>query len=53
MNATLKILRDFITLPDDFSEDFFVLECVGANCLIEFVGTDFKTAGMVKGQQVP
>jgi hypothetical protein len=53
MNAALKILRDFITLPDDFSEDFFVLECVGANCLIEFAGTDCKTAGIAKGLPVP
>ena len=31
----------------------FVLKCVGTNSLFQFVGTDFKMAGIVKGLQVP
>ena len=33
--------------------DFYVLGCVDANIVFRFAYTDFKTAGIVKGLQVP
>ena len=53
MNAALKIPTVFLSLLEDLLWGFFVLECVGTNLLLQFVGTDFKTAGIPKGLQIP
>jgi len=49
----LKIPREFLFLLEEASGDLFVLECVATNFLFQFVGTDFKTAGISKGLQIP
>ena len=50
----MKILTVFPLLVGGSAVRIFcVLRYVGTNSLFQFVGTDFKTAGIVKGLLVP
>ena len=49
MSAALEIPTVFPLLTVGSSVGIFVLKYVGTNSLFQFVGTDFKTAGIVKG----
>jgi len=53
MNATPKIPTVFPLLFGGAIVGIFVLGCVGANTVFWFVYTDFKTAGISKGWQIP
>ena len=53
MNVAYENPQKISLLVGEIRWGFLVLEYVDTNSLFQFVGTDSKTAGIVKGLQVP